>query len=272
MQRRSVLVWLVVICALLFACSGYGRRVLARAGAHRPFSLGAPVMAQSLGGWYTGPTATPTPTPTRVAVATATRTPTPRPTATRTPTPPAASTPVATATRTPTPRPTATPTKVATKTPTPAPTATISATCPGSQSGCIQAMLSMLNKDRSQYGVAPLTLNMTETNGTSTCVGSYGHSVHMEEVGAISHDQFPADICIAYTTAGENVGEAQYGNELTDLKTLDSQMMAENTPPKTPGCTGSHACNIINPAFHQVGIGIYHDSSGRTWLTEDFTN
>jgi uncharacterized protein YkwD len=155
--------------------------------------------------------------------------------------------------------------------PTPTPTPTPTSGCPGSQSGCIQAVLNLLNGDRSAAGIGPLTLNMTETNGTGSCVGSYGHSVHMAQMGTISHDQFPADICIAYTTAGENVGEAAYGNELTDVQTLDSEMMAEAHDPSTCSTTDNHACNIVNGAFHQVGIGIYY-TNNTTWLTEDFTN
>lgn len=145
------------------------------------------------------------------------------------------------------------------------------ASCPGSQSGCIQAMLNQLNSDRSAAGVAPLTLNSTETNGTSSCVGSYGHSVHMSQVGSISHDQFPGDICISYSTAGENVGESSSSNEWSDLQSLDNQMMAESHTASTCSTTNNHACNIINPAFHQVGIGIYYVNN-TTWLTEDFTN
>jgi uncharacterized protein YkwD len=144
-------------------------------------------------------------------------------------------------------------------------------TCPNAQSACVQSMLNILNNDRTATGVAPLTLNSTETNGTSSCVGSYGHSVHMAALGAISHDQFPADICVAYSTAGENVGEAGYGNELTDLQQLDQSMMSEPHDATTCSTTGNHACNIINPAFHQVGIGIYNVNN-QTWLTEDFTN
>jgi Pro-kumamolisin, activation domain len=165
-----------------------------------------------------------------------------------------------TATPSPTPLPTSTPTSTSTTT-----------SCPGSQSGCIGAMLNILNNDRAAAGSAPLALNNTETNGTGTCVGSYGHSVHMASLGAISHDQFPADICIAYSMAGENVGQAGYGNELTDLQKLDQSMMSEPHDPTTCSTTGNHACNTINPGYHQVGIGIYYINN-QTWLTEDFTN
>jgi hypothetical protein len=95
----------------------------------------------------------------------------------------------------------------------------------------------------------------------------------MAQMGQISHDQFPADICVSWFTAGENVGEANFPQGgLYDLQWLDQAMMAETSPPKVPGCVGSHACNIINPSFHQVGIGVYLGSNGTTWLTEDFTN
>ncbi len=144
-----------------------------------------------------------------------------------------------------------------------------SSACPGS--GCGAALFNLLNSDRSQAGVAALTLNATESNGTGSCAGSYGHSVHMASVGSISHDQFQADICISYSVAGENVGEASYGNELTDLQQLDSSMMAEPHDASTCSTTTNHACNIINPAYHQIGIGIYNVNN-KTWLTEDFTN
>jgi uncharacterized protein YkwD len=170
---------------------------------------------------------------------------------------------------------------VATSTPTLVPTAVPTATsgsgspCPGSTTGCAQYMLSILNKDRAANGVAPLTLNLTQTNGTASCVGSLGHSTAMQQSGSIWHTNasypaasFPTDICVAYTRAGENVGEANYGNELTDLQQLDSMMMSE---PHSPGCTGNHACNILYPSFHQVGIGVIYVNNA-TWLTEDFTN
>lgn len=133
-------------------------------------------------------------------------------------------------------------------------------------------MVNILNNDRAQAGVAPLTLSWTQSNGTTTCVGSYSHSVHMATVNAISHDQFPSDVCIPWMSVGENVGMSRSyyagGTELTDLRTIDQQMMSE---PHTPGCAGNHACNILNPGYHTVGIGIDYVNN-TTWLTEDFTN
>lgn len=138
-------------------------------------------------------------------------------------------------------------------------------------------MLSILNQDRTANGVAALTLNLTQTNGTGSCVGSLGHSTAMQQSGSIWHTNanypaasFPNNICIAYSRAGENVGEASYGNELTDMQQLDSMMMGEAHDAATCASTVNHACNIINPTFHQVGIGVIN-VNGTTWLTEDFT-
>ena len=183
------------------------------------------------------------------------------------------------------PAPTATPTKTAvptaTPTRTPAPTSTptstpVSTACPGS--GCVQAMLTILNTDRAQNGAAALTLSMTQTNGTGSCIGSIGHSRDMQQSGSIWHTNpsypaasFPNDICLSYYTAGENVGEAGYGNELTDLQQLNQMMISETHSATYCAVFNNHACNIINPNFHQVGIGIVNVNGG-TWLTEDFTN
>jgi uncharacterized protein YkwD len=189
------------------------------------------------------------------------------------------STSVAAPTATAQPAATARPTATSTPAAASAPTATASASgCPGSQSACVTAMLNIINTERSQAGLPAYTLNSSQSNGTSTCVGSYGHSTAMAQSGSIWHTNsaypnasFPKDICISYSTAGENVGYASYGNELTDLQTINSQMMSEAHDATTCATSVNHACNILSSSFHQIGIGIYN-ANGVTWLTEDFTN
>lgn len=129
-------------------------------------------------------------------------------------------------------------------------------------------MLNIINDTRAKYGLAPYTLNATQSAGTASCIGSYGHSVHMAQVGYISHDQFPADICVSVSAAAENVGMMGSGNELQDLQGIHSEMMSE---PYTPGCTGSHVCNLLSSQYRHVGIGIYYVNNA-TWLTENFLN
>jgi uncharacterized protein YkwD len=124
-----------------------------------------------------------------------------------------------------------------------------------------QQLLSLINGSRAGAGLSPLTFSTVQSAGTASCVGSYGHSVHMAQVGQISHDQFPQDICIPWSAAGENVGEAS-GSESAAIQILHQLMMNE-------GPSGGHYRNIMSTTFTTVGIGLYYTGS-TLWLTEDF--
>lgn len=129
------------------------------------------------------------------------------------------------------------------------------------------ALLVRINKDRAAYHAAPLTLNAKQ----SAC--SAHHSAHMAELGYISHDQFPGDVCVSHRAVAENVGVAS-GAPTAAVLLLDREMMAEGPCPHK-GCPNGefeqhgHYINLINPSYTQIGIGIVR-SGGETWLTEDF--
>jgi uncharacterized protein YkwD len=150
--------------------------------------------------------------------------------------------------------------------------------CSGAISECTTAMLKIINADRTQEGLSKLTLKPSQSVGKASCVGSYGHSQAMAKSGAIWHvnaqfprASFPNSICVHFMHAGENVGESASGTATGDLKTLDAMMMGEPHSKSACASTVNHACNILNPEFHQVEIGVYY-ANGATWLTEDFTN
>lgn len=133
----------------------------------------------------------------------------------------------------------------------------------------------MMNQSRAQAGVAPLSLNQTQSMGTSSCVGSIGHSQAMANSGAIWHDNasypsasFPNNICVHTFLEGENVAQCAMGDELQGLQCDHNLMMQEPHDPAYCQTYDNHACNIINSSFHSVGIGIV--VTGNTvWLTED---
>jgi uncharacterized protein YkwD len=139
--------------------------------------------------------------------------------------------------------------------PTPAPSA---ATLPDAYQ---KQLLDLINASRAGSGLSPLTFSAEQSSGNANCVGSYGHSVHMQQVGAISHDQFPQDICIPWSAAGENVGYSS-GSEGQAIQILHQQMMNE-------GPAGGHYQNIMSTKFTTIGIGLYY-IKGVLWLTEDF--
>jgi hypothetical protein len=150
------------------------------------------------------------------------------------------------------------------------------ASCPDDQMACVQALLDLINATRAQNNLGPLTLSLTQTTGTASCVGSYGHSQTMAATGSTwltlpGYDSasFPNDICLHSSAPGENIGFEATGNELTDLQTMHADMMKQ--PHDSATCTGSgnSACNILAPDFNQVGIGIFQLNGG-TYVTEDF--
>lgn len=161
----------------------------------------------------------------------------------------------------------------------PTPTATTQLNCSSSSQSCGRATLAILNRDRARYGLPALQLTRLQSSGRGRCAGSIGHSSAMARSGSIWHTNpkfprasFPNNICVRYKRAGENVGMSDSGSTLADLQELDSLMMHEPHSRAVCANTINHACNIINPSFRHVGIGIYIDRGGTTWLTEDFTD
>ena len=159
-----------------------------------------------------------------------------------------------------------TPQPVPTITPTPQPNNNYASQCQSSNTNCELALLQLINSERASHNVPALQINWTESNGTTSCVGSKGHSIHMSQSGILAHDQFPADICVPFSTAGENIGEAS-GNEWQAIQQINTLMLQE---PWSAGCNDNHHCNIDNPSYRNVGIGFAY-GSGAWWLTTDFT-
>jgi len=148
--------------------------------------------------------------------------------------------------------------------------------CGSALTQCTWTVLQWINHTRTQNGLPPLKLQEGQSHGTASCVGAYGHSIAMARTGSIwhvndsyPHASFPQDICLNYTHAGENVGQAPGGNILHDLLVLHHMMMAQPHDRATCATIENHACNILGPDFHQAGIGIYY-AHGRAWLTESF--
>lgn len=119
---------------------------------------------------------------------------------------------------------------------------------------CSQWVLGQINAERTQYGEAPLTLSPLLSNGDESCIGAIGHADHMaNDLHTIAHDQFPADVCGSYSTAGENVGVSAYGSLAADVQQIHISMKSE---PFSLGCSGNHHCDWMNPSFTRIGIGI----------------
>jgi uncharacterized protein YkwD len=160
---------------------------------------------------------------------------------------------------------------------TPAPTAspTPSDTQPAETptKPAITQVLDLINQARAQAGLPAYTL--------TTALGrSAGHHDRVMANGCGLSHQCPGEPSLGdretaagvpWTTAGENIGE---GGPVADSSALIAQMavvltkdMLNEKPPDD-----GHRENILNSAFHHIGIAIRRDSSGTVWMTQDFSN
>ncbi len=200
-------------------------------------------------------------TPTRVPKPT----PTPKPTMPPTPTPVPTQVPVA-----PTPVPTQAP-------PAPVPT-----TSSGSGNGSggtgtseeiqlAQNLFAQINSDRAAQGLPAYAWNGTLANG------AHQHSVTMGSTSCGLSHQCPGEPAIgqritnegiSWMACGENAGyTSPYPDAWTAVKqNIEQGMLNEKAP------NDGHRQNLLSSTFHRVGVGIYIDSKGVVWVTEDFTN
>lgn len=70
--------------------------------------------------------------------------------------------------------------------------------------------------------------------------------------------------------AGENLGYGSGGNAHQTLQDVHTLMMNEDHSASFCAVSNDHACNIINPSFRSVGIAVYTDAAGNTYLVEEF--
>jgi uncharacterized protein YkwD len=67
---------------------------------------------------------------------------------------------------------------------------------------------------------------------------------------------------------GENAGyTSPTPDQWSAVKTNIEQGMLGEQPPND-----GHRRNLLSTSYHRIGIGVYIDTKGLIWVTEDFTN
>nr|BBH94990.1 hypothetical protein KTA_31890 [Thermogemmatispora argillosa] len=131
-----------------------------------------------------------------------------------------------------------------------------------------QQLFALINRDRASQGLPAYTLDGTLSAGARL------HSWNMAHCG-LSHacpgEAAPCDRVsaegITWNVCGENVGYASASPDAWSGVQLIERSMLNEQPPND-----GHRRNLLSSAFHRIGIGIYLDSQGYVWVTEDFTN
>jgi uncharacterized protein YkwD len=137
----------------------------------------------------------------------------------------------------------------------------------------VRQVLKMINRARAQAGQPGYTI----TAGLR--LSSARHDNRMAHGCGLSH-QCPGEpplgaretaAGVPWTTAGENIGEggpaASTPAAIIQMALTLTRDMLDEKPPDD-----GHRQNLLEPAFHHIGIAIYRDSSGTVWMTQDFAN
>lgn len=134
-------------------------------------------------------------------------------------------------------------------------------------------VLQLINQARAEQGVAPLQM----LAGLQTSANAHNRTM---AAGCGLEHQCPGEAAfgdrehaagVQWGTAGENIGEGGPMANTTDAIAgmavgLTNDMLAEQAP------NDGHRRNILNPAFHHIGIELLRDSSGTVWMTQDFSD
>lgn len=136
-----------------------------------------------------------------------------------------------------------------------------------------QAVLDQLNAWRAEEGRAPLTMT------AGLVASAHKHNLRMAAGCGLSHQcpgeaTFSARITaegVRWSAVAENVAtQSSAANTtaaiLAAAKRLN-QAMHDERPPED-----GHRRNMLNEAYHRVGIDVIRDAQGRVWLTQDFAN
>jgi uncharacterized protein YkwD len=123
-------------------------------------------------------------------------------------------------------------------------------------------MLSIINRDRSEYHIAPLHLRPQLTSvalSHSMDMAVHHYFSHVTPSGVDPYGRMRADR-ISYRVAGENLGYDFGRNDGHMLHAIDIAML--HSP--------EHRANLLRPTFSSVGIGIVV-AGPYLFVTEDFT-
>ena len=113
-------------------------------------------------------------------------------------------------------------------------------------------LVALVNQERAAAGVAPLGLSDVAIEVAEAW------SVHMATTGVLAHN----DAWFS-TETKQRAGAAVAGeNVAANIDVADAHRRLMASP--------QHRANILDPRFHQVGIGVVRGGDGRWWITEDF--
>ena len=126
---------------------------------------------------------------------------------------------------------------------------------------------------RAQHGLPAYTL-LSGLNRSA-----HKHNLVMEGSCGMSH-QCPGESSLGnritaegvhWTSCGENIGWSGPHPNTTSAIVSAAEGLTTSMYNETPPDDG-HRLNLLSSSFHHIGIDAIRDSSGKVWLTQDFSS
>jgi uncharacterized protein YkwD len=180
----------------------------------------------------------------------------------------------------PSARPSTKATSTATPTPTtvaPKPTATKpkppKKTTPPANQSTVDKLLAQINDLRAQHDLPAYTLlsglNASAHKHNLTMMGGCGLSHQCSGEAAVG-DRISAQ-GVHWNACGENIGySGPHPNTASAMVSAAEGLTTSMYNEKPPD--DGHRLNLLSSQFHHIGIDVTRDSSGKVWLTQDFSN
>jgi uncharacterized protein YkwD len=144
---------------------------------------------------------------------------------------------------------------------------------PPAGSTVIDQLLAQINDLRAQHDLPPYTLL------AGLAASAHAHNVRMMGGCGLSH-QCPGEASLGdrisaqgvhWSTCGENIGWSGPHPNTTSAVVAAAEALTQSMYDEQPPNDG-HRLNLLSSSFHHVGIDVQRDSSGKVWLTQDFSN
>ncbi len=128
-----------------------------------------------------------------------------------------------------------------------------------------QQLFQLINSNRAACGLPPFSWNNT------LAAGALLHSWNMEHCGfshtcpdgSTPYQRIANEGFAGLSDCGENIGEAgPYPTPWGGVSSIQESMAHEPLD-------GWHRIHLFSTTLHRIGIGVYVDSGGSTWFTED---
>jgi uncharacterized protein YkwD len=169
--------------------------------------------------------------------------------------------------------PAASPSGSRTPGPKPTPKPTTHPGPPAAGGTVLDQLLAQVNGLRAQHGLPPYTL-LAGLNASA-----HAHTVRMMGSCGLSH-QCPGEKSVGarisaqgvqWSSCGENIGWSGPHAHTTSAIVAAAEALTLSMYNEKPPDDG-HRQNLLSSSFHHVGFDVQIDSSGRVWLTQDFSS